>query len=342
MDWRHRVVAGMVVLGLLGSLGGLATAQAKPTVTVAADGSAKFTTVQAAVDVAPEQGEVVRIAPGVYKEKLSISKNGVELRGMGERSEDVVLTYDDSAATAGGTGKSGSVTVTGNDFHAENLTIQNDWEKTHVRTQEGSQAVALKISGDREVLRRVRLLGDQDTLYATSDTCHEETDSPCRAARMLFQDCYIAGHVDFIFGDAKAVFDHCELHAMAHPEVTITAQSKLYPLEDSGYLFLDCKITADPGVRELLLGRPWRAYSTVYFVNTRLAATALAPAGWAEWGGRLATSTYAEYRTSDGSGRLDDTSRRIQGTRQLTSAEVEKLTVKAWLAGGDGWNPEGD
>ena len=320
---------------------------AKPVATVAADGSAQYKTVQAAVDAAPSQGIVIRIAPGVYKEKLHINSSGVELRGTGKQPQDVVLTYDDSAKSAGGTGKSGSVNVAGDDFIAENLTIQNDWEKTHARMGEGAQAVALLLTGDREVLRNVRLLGYQDTLYAASKSCHSDADMQaaqasgqvCHAARQLFQDCYIEGHVDFIFGDAKAVFDHCEIHAVTHPVIALTAQSKLYPLEDSGYLFLHCTITADAAVDKLYLGRPWRAYARVYFVDSTVKGAMIDPEGWAEWAGKLKTSDYAEYDTRSSNGDRDKTDRRIAPSRQLTKAEASKLSVKSWLEGPDGWNP---
>lgn len=335
----------MVVFGaiLVMAMAGLA---AKPAVTVAADGSADFKTVQAAVDAAPEQGEVIRIRPGVYKEKLAIPQNGIELRGLGQKPGDVVLTYDDSAKSAGGTGKSGSVTVRGNDFIAENLTIQNDWEKTHERMGEGAQAVALNISGDREVLRHVRLLGYQDTLYAGSNTCHakEDVGKPCQAARMLFEDCYIEGHVDFIFGDAKAAFRNCEVHGMTHPVIALTAQSKLFPEEDSGYLFLDCTITADVAVDKVYFGRPWRAYSTVYFINSDVKGTVIQPEGWMEWKnpdgtGKLATSTYVEFNTHDVNGPVK-TNKRIAPSKQLTKGEVAKISVASWLAGTDGWKAE--
>jgi len=336
------------VVGLAVGLVGVAAGQAKPVVVVAADGSGNYATVQAAVDAAPVQGEVVRIKPGVYREKLAIAKNGVELRGMGKSPSEVVLTYDDVAKTAGGTGKSWSVSVTGNDFYAENLTIQNDWEKKNARLGEGSQAVALSINGDREVLRHVRLLGYQDTLYAASRTCHAPEDAaggPCQAARMLFEDCYIEGHVDFIFGDAKAAFKNCEIHGMTHTMVALTAQSKLYPAEDSGYLFLDCTVTADVAVDKLYFGRPWRAYSTVYFVNTNVKGAVVQPEGWLEWKnadgtGKLATSTYGEYGTVDGAAGPAKTDKRIAPSRQLTKAEAAKLTVDAWLAGKDGWKAE--
>ena len=334
-----------VALAVLAS--GVACAAAKPAVTVAADGSGQFKTVQEAVDSAGDTGVVVHIAPGVYREKLHITQNGVELIGTGKKPEDVVLTYDDSAKSAGGTGKSGSVNVSGDNFLAENLTIQNDWEKKNARLGEGSQAVALLITGDREVLRHVRLLGYQDTLYAASKTCHQDADQkaaeasgqPCHASRQLFEDCYIEGHVDYIFGDAKAVFNRCELHGMTHTIVTITAQSKLYPLEDSGYLFLHCTITADAAVDKLSFGRPWRAYAKVYFVDTAVKGAALDPPGWMEWAGKLATSDYAEYNTREADGDLVKVDKRIAPSHQLTKAEADKLTVASWLSGPDGWNP---
>lgn len=310
----------------------------KPVVTVAADGSGQYKTVQEAVNAAPEAGEVIRIAPGTYYEKLNIKANGIELRGTGKKPEDVVLTYDDSAKKAGGTGKSGSVTVTGDDFIAENLTIQNDWEKKNARMGEGAQAVALMISGDREVLRHVRLLGYQDTLYAGSKSCHApdaDKAGPCQASRMLFSDCYIEGHVDFIFGDAKAAFERCEIHGMTHAMVALTAQSKLFPDEDSGYLFRDCTITQDVAVDKLYFGRPWRTYSTVYFINTNAKNAVIQPEGWLEWGGRLATSSYGEYNTVG-----SKTDERIAPSKQLTKAEADKMTVASWLAGKDGWKAQ--
>jgi pectinesterase len=337
----RRMLDLSVVLGFAGIMLG----QAKPVVTVAADGSGTYKTVQAAVDAAGDKGEVIRIAPGVYREKLEVTKNGIEMRGTGKLPQDVVLTYDDSAKSAGGTGKSGSVNVSGDDFVAENLTIQNDWEKKNARVGEGSQAVALMLTGDREVLRHVRLLGYQDTLYAASKTCHQPADQAaaeasgniCHASRQLFEDCYIEGHVDYIFGDAKAVFKNCELHGMTHTIVTITAQSKLYPLEDSGYLFLHCTITADSAVDKLSYGRPWRAYSKVYFVDTTLKDVVLDPPGWMEWGGRLATSDYAEYGTHTTYATFDKTDRRVAPTRQLTKTEAARLTVASWL---EDWNAE--
>jgi pectin methylesterase-like acyl-CoA thioesterase len=238
--------------------------------------------------------------------------------------------------------------LTGDDFLAENLTIANDFEKRHERSNQGSQAVALHVTGDREVFRKVRFLGFQDTLYADSKLCHapgapgtsHPNDSPgtptCHAAREYYSDCYIEGHVDFIFGDAKAVFDRCEIHTLPHVMDTITAQSRVRPEEDSGYVFRDCTVTGDPGSQDILLGRPWRPYSTVIFLNTDFKAP-LDPAGWKEWSGALATSDYEEFNSH---GQAGDVTKRIAPSKQITAADIAKYTTKAWLAGTDDWDPE--
>jgi pectin methylesterase-like acyl-CoA thioesterase len=304
------------------------------TLTVAADGSADYATVQAAVNAAPGGGVVIRIKPGTYREVLNIAGPRIQLRGLGTRPEDVVLTFDNSAGTAGGTTRSASVTVSGDDFYAGNLTIENSFSRNRPLTQEGSQAVALKVTGDRAVFRRVRFLGYQDTLYPNSRSC--ETDhGPCVSARQYFSECYIEGNVDFIFGDALAFFDHCEIHALAHQVIYLTAQSKHYADEKSGYVFDHCRVTAAPGVDRIYLGRPWRAYSTVVFLNTEM-PTQIVDEGWHEWehDGKpsLPTAFYAEYR-STGPGA------RPELRRQLTDGETARFALKTFLAGDDGWDP---
>jgi len=320
-----------------------APATKKKVLVVAADGSGQFKTVQEAVDSAPDGNVRINIKPGEYRSLISISANGVELRGLGKTPEDVVLVYDNSAGTPGpdgrqlGTGRSGTIMLTGDDFLAENLTIANDFEKRHERSNQGSQAVALHVTGDREVFRKVRFLGFQDTLYADPKLCHAPgTAGTCHAARQYYADCYIEGHVDFIFGDAKAVFDKCEIHTLPHVMDTLTAQSRLRPEEDSGYLFRDCTVTGDPGSQDILLGRPWRAYSTVVFLNTDFKAP-LDPAGWKEWNGALKTSDYEEYNSH---GQAGDVSKRIAASKQVSAADLGKYTTRTWLAGADGWDPE--
>ena len=337
----RKIAIGMMLAVVCGCALGQKTE--KRVVVVAADGSGAFTTVQAAVDSAGEGGLVIKLKPGVYREKLAVKANGIEMRGLGKSAAEVKLSWNDSAKSGGGTSKSASMTVTGNDFVAENLTIENTFELEKARTEEGSQAVALLVSGDREVFRNVRLLGFQDTLYANSKTCHSKEEmaagKPCQASRQYFEHCYIEGHVDFIFGDAAAWFEGCELHAMAHPVIMLTAQSRLFADEQSGYVFNHCRVTADKDAGSILFGRPWRAYSTVTFLDTDVQTTRLNPAGWSEWDGRLATSTYAEFGTHGlGAGQMQ---KRVTGSKQLTVEEAAKLTVGAFLRGSDGWDPKG-
>src|SRR5579884_3426652 len=123
---------------------------------VSSDGSGDFRTVQAAVDSAPANGANIQIKPGTYVEKTHIDKNHIGLHGMGPAPGAVVLSFGDSAATAGGTGKSASVTVTGDDFFAENVTFENVWSRTRGLTPQGSQAVAVRVTGDRAVFRHDR------------------------------------------------------------------------------------------------------------------------------------------------------------------------------------------
>lgn len=323
-----------------------AFSQNMPQVTVAATGKADFHTVQEAVDHAPDTGEVIRILPGTYQEKIHISKPNVWLIGTGETPQAVVLRWNDSAHSSGSTFKSGSVTVDADGFAAENLTIENTWELEHERTEEGAQAVALLMSSDKAVLDRVRLLGAQDTLYANSRTCHtalpadgsapQEARPACAASRQYFHDCYIEGHVDYIFGDAKAVFDHCEMHSRHHETVMITAQSRHFPEEDSGYYFLHGKITGENVGDRVYFGRPWRDYSTVLFYDTEIQQT-MAPAGWLEWAGRLKTSTYLEYK-SHGPG--VNGGARIVKYPALTAEQEAQWNPKSLLQGTDRWDPE--
>jgi pectinesterase len=316
-------------LGLAALLVLLAQASAATTLRVGNPKTAEYQSVQAAVDALPDTGGTVEIAAGTYREKLVIARPNVKLIGKGKRPQNVVLVWSDSNKSAGGTGKSASVWASGDGFEAHNLTIQNDY---HLRNPERSQAVALRLTADRAVLTQVRLLGAQDTLYAAS----KSPDSP---SRQYFRDCYVEGHVDFIFGDAKAFFDRCHIHGIANDIVMITAQSKVKPEQDSAYVFDRCRITADAGVRELWLGRAWRPYATVVFLRTRIDAP-LQPAGWREWTpGTTETFKTATYREYQSTGQGASIPTREPGSKQLTKAEAATWSRKRFLSGADGWRP---
>ena len=302
---------------------------------VAADGTGEYVSLQTAVDAAPASGATIHIAPGVYRGTLTIDKPSIRLIGSGADPAQTILVDNKSAGTSGGTLRSATVNVRGDRFVAENITIENDFNRTHPQRAEGSQALALLVTGDRAVFRHVRILGNQDTLYVGHPKC-SSGDAPCPPARQYFDHCYIAGNVDFIFGNGKAVFDHCEIHSTPHRGGFITAQARKDPAEDSGFVFRDCRLTAAPGVTGVYLGRPWRPYATVIFLNTTMGSF-VAPGGWREWHPgethSLATSDYAEYQST---GPGANPARREARSHQLTSSEIAPYATTTFL---DGWNP---
>jgi pectin methylesterase-like acyl-CoA thioesterase len=327
------------------------TGWSRSTFTVDASGAGDFKTVQQAVDTLPASGGVIHIRPGTYREQIHIDKPHVTLIGLGKDPSQVVLTYNLSHHDVGTTFGSASTTVTGDDFLAENLTFQNTFSDEHPDVNVDAQAVALHVTGDRDIFRHVRIVARQDSLYADSKTCHSGT-APCAASRQLYSDSYIVGTVDFIFGDAKAVFERCEIHSRPHEIDSITAQSRLYPAEDSGYVFDHCMLTADPGVTDVYLGRPWRLYASVVFLATDMAGH-IDPAGWVEWmhDGRsgLTNAFYAEYGSfGDGAPRPASargpnpapSSSRIPQEKMLTASEAAQFAPRKFLRGADNWDPK--
>lgn len=289
---------------------------------------------RAAIAALPAEGGVIGLRPGVYREKLLIKRPNVRLIGLGRRPQDVVLVWSDGARHVGGTFQSWSVRVDGDGFSAANLTIQNDYSLKNPNDR--TQAVALHVTADRCVFDGVRLLGAQDTLYAASRACAGEG---CirPASRQYFVDCHIEGEVDFVFGDAKAYFERCRLHGVAYPEIMYTAQSRLTPEQDSGYVFDRCRLTADAGAGRIWLGRPWRDHATVVFLDCEIEAS-LEPSGWREWTPgvtqRLATATYAEFGSY---GRGANPAGRDPQSRQLTAAEAETWRLPRFFPD---WRPD--
>ncbi|WP_342710091.1 pectinesterase family protein [Bradyrhizobium sp. B124] len=287
-----------------------------------------YHSVQAAIDALPAQGGDIQIAPGIYREKVKVVKSGVHLKATGKRPDDTVVVYGDGAINVGGTAHSATMDASGDDFRLDNLTIQNDYALNPANP--ASQAVALSVTGDRDVVTRVRLLGAQDTLFAGKGPNG-------RMSRQYFSDCYIEGHVDFIFGNAKAYFRHCELHGIANQAVVYTAQSKGTPDEDSAYVFDHCRLTADPAARYVALGRAWRSYAAVIFLATKMDAPVIAE-GWREWTpgktNTLTTAYYAEYKSS---GIGSNSAGREPHSHQLSDSEAAKWSLRAFFGRATDW-----
>jgi pectinesterase len=292
---------------------------------VAQDGSGTYRTVQEAFNAVPDFRKKVTtifIKKGVYKEKLVLagSKNLVHL--IGEDLTKTVLTYDDYNAKKNifgedkGTSGSSSIYIYGTDFSAENLTFQNSSGPV-------GQAVAVWVAGDKARFKNCRFLGFQDTLYTYG-----------YGSRQYYQDCYIEGTVDFIFGSSTAWFENCTIFCKQNGYVTAasTPDSTRY-----GYVFNRCKITGDAPAGSFYLGRPWRPYAKTVFLHCELGPH-INPAGWDHWGkdSNKQTAYYAEFGNK---GKGAQPKQRVPWAHQLTEHEATLYTLDTVLRH---WNPTQD
>ncbi len=286
--------------------------------TVAADGSGDVRTVNAAIDKVPVGNKarcIIRIKPGIYDEQIRVPANKPYVSFIGESAEKTILTYKISNKEAGSTSAAYATYIGGHDFHAENITFENSFGS-------GSQAVAVLVEADRAVFKNCRFVGWQDTLYAKN-------------GRQYYVDSYIEGHVDYIFGQAAAVFENCHIHSKA--DGYITAPMRFAADERSGFVFNKCRLTSSNTEKGVYLGRPWRDYGRTVFVNTQMDA-AIRPEGWHHWVPEREKTAFFAERGSTGIG--GDTSKRVAWSHQLSGTEVAAFSSKTFLRGRDGWDPK--
>lgn len=304
--------------------------------TVAKDGSGNYKTIQEAINSVRDLGKLqvkIFIKKGVYHEKIVVPSWKTNISLIGENRDSTIITYDDFSGkpNPGGTDAFGkdkfttytsyTVLVQGNDFTAENLTIQNTAGRV-------GQAVALHVEADRVVIKNCKLLGNQDTLYAAKEN-----------SRQYYQDCYIEGTTDFIFGEAIAVFQNCTIKNLTNSYITAAATRQAQAF---GFVFFDCRLLADTAVKKVYLGRPWRPFAKTVFIRCEMGNHIL-PQGWDSWKGdamftdKDKTAFYAEYGNN---GPGSTTGGRAAWSRQLTVNEVKPYTVKNIVSGNDHWNPQ--
>jgi pectin methylesterase-like acyl-CoA thioesterase len=298
------------------------TVTGQKVITVAPSGG-DYNSVQAALNSLSKTNSTptqIRIAPGTYKEKLSIQIPNITLCGQAGKASSTILTYSDNANTSNGNGGtlgttgSASTTLSSNDVSAENVTFANSTPLG------GSQAVALLVTGNQVQFRNCRFLSFQDTLYV-------------RKAKQYFRDCYVEGTVDFIFGDATAVFEGCTAHNVSGgTAVTAPNTDQSVPY---GLVFLGGQLTAVSSIKagSMALGRNWGAYGSATFLNTKLGAH-ISAVGWVPMGtNTLDTARFAEYKTS-GAGASSLGSRAPQ-SKQLTDQQAANYTLEkifgAWV-----------
>ncbi|MDF2379831.1 hypothetical protein JMG10_00025 [Nostoc ellipsosporum NOK] len=294
---------------------------------VAADGSGDYRTIQEAVNAFRAYSPValqLHIRNGVYKEKLVIPSWVTNLTITGENPDSTIITNDDysgkfkSKDTVADKSKystfsSYTMWVQGNDITIKNLTIRNTAGRV-------GQAVALHVDGDRVTVINCRLLGNQDTLLTANDS-----------SRQYYIGCIIEGTTDFIFGPATVIFENCVIRSLSDSYITAASTPAW---KSFGYVFINCKLTANDEAKQVYLGRPWRAYARTVFIGCELGAH-IRPEGWENWRNpeNEKTAFYAEYKNY-GPGAA--TAGRVSWSHQLTKKQAAAYTTRRIF--GD-WTP---
>lgn len=290
--------------------------------TVAQDGTGNYTSVQAALDAVPlhqQARTVIFIRNGIYHEKLRLDSNRSPVTLVGEDAFGTILSYDDHTGkiTPAGdtinTRTSASFLVKADGFEAAHITFRNDAGFS------AGQAVGLEIQGDKAVFLDCRFVGNQDILFTNSDRSRE-----------YYQDCYIEGTTDFIFGSATAWFEHCHIHSKKNSHVTAASTPATHAY---GYVFHDCILTGDTTLHSASLGRPWRPYASVTYLHCYIDKH-IRPEGWSAWNNTdsYKMSRYAEYQDY---GPGANTGQRVNWARQLTDEEARQFSPAQVLGNWD-------
>jgi pectinesterase len=283
---------------------------------VAQDGSGNFTSIQKAIDACkafPDERVTIHVKNGTYNEKLIVPSCNTQLSIVGESAEKTIITFADyfNLVNRGrnSTFYTATLKVEANDFRLENITVENTAGPV-------GQAIALHIEGDRCVIRNCRLIGNQDTVYAAGRFSHQ-----------YFYGCSIEGTTDFIFGEATALFENCAIHIKSDSFITAASTPEGKPF---GFIFLNCKLLAAEGISKVYLGRPWRSFAKVAFLNCEMGSFIL-PEGWDNWSKseNEKTAVFAEYKNS-GSG--SDASARVAWSVKLSDNEVAKYNKEQIFA----------
>jgi pectinesterase len=315
-----------ILLAAMLAVGARFHASADTNLFVAQDGSARFKTVQEAIMAVPAGSATnqvfIHVKPGTYKELIYVQREKRFFHLVGEDAETTVISFNLNANLIGldnkpiGTFRTPTAQIDADDFTAENITFENAAGPV-------GQALAIRLDGDRLVFRNCRFHGWQDTIFANR-------------GRQYFENCYIDGHVDFIFGGATSFFEKCRIECLRSGYVTAASTPDNQPF---GFVFDNCKISSATNDVSTYLGRPWRIHASTIFMNTEMSEVVRAE-GWNNWGKHEAETTarYAEYNNS-GPGAA--TTNRVHWAKMLTRREAKAITPKKVLSGTDGWNPLG-
>jgi pectinesterase len=297
----------------------------QPSATVAADGTGQYTSVQEAINAAPQTSTAsspwtIRVKAGSYHERVYVQREKRYVRLIGEDPATTTINFGLYAAVVGPDGKpigtfhTPTVWIDADNFTVENLTLANTSGNV-------GQALALRVDGDRVVFRNCRFLGWQDTILANR-------------GRHYFENCTITGAVDFIFGGATAYFDNCHIQIAGNGYITAPST----PVDQAyGFVFLNCRISGNAKTVQAYLGRPWRPYGSSIFIGTKMNEV-IRPAGWNNWSKpeREKTARFAEYGST---GPGANTASRVSWAKTSSGPALDDYSAAHVLAGADHWDP---
>ncbi|KAF3323419.1 pectinesterase QRT1-like protein [Carex littledalei] len=291
-------------------------------IVVSKDDHGDSRTVQGAINMVPNgNSERVKILiyPGVYRQvTIPVTKPYISLIGTGKGETKITwhskASDRDSAGHTVGTFYSASFAVEADYFGAKEITFENS-APAAMPGAVGEQAVALRLSGDKAMLSMCKILGTQDTLFD-------------QQGRHYFYRCFIQGSIDFIFGNARSLYQGCTLHAVATSYGAVAASQRNSPAEDSGFSFLHCRLT---GSGMLYLGRAWGRYARVVYAYSRIDGIVL-PDGWSDWGdsSRRRTAYFGEYKCHGAGANLRN---RANWARSLSYQEARPFLGRNYIDG---------
>ena len=322
---------------------------------VASDGSGDYTTVQAAIDAAPEHGVapyLIFIKNGVYDELIDIPKEKPFLHLIGQDADSTIIRHTMHCGGKDSDAPEFSVNcpqsenyrhhaVMDNwaaDFYMENVTLENSWG---TERQQGPQALAIRTFADRMAFYRCRFRSFQDTWFTTT----------CDSDRHYIKDCLLEGAVDYIYGSGDVLAEGTTFYNVRSGAV-ITAPCHTHATY--GYVFRDCIVAGNRQAAEgrVKLGRPWHNNPVNVWINTTLRIP-VAPEGWTDMG--TIPALFAEYGSCHEDGSMADLSgrkrsysykernseNRITGScpNTISREEAARYSYENMMMAGDQWNP---
>ncbi|PHU29803.1 putative pectinesterase/pectinesterase inhibitor 28 [Capsicum chinense] len=302
----------------------------KPNAVVAQDGSGQYKTIKEALKAVPPkntQTHVILIKAGEYKETVDIPRGMKNVVFIGEGPTKTKITGNKNFADGTATFHTATVAVNGDGFVARDIGFQNTAGAMK------HQAVALRVSADKTVIYNCNIDGYQDTLYAHS-------------YRQFYKDCSITGTIDFVFGDASAVFQNCKMIVRKpgdNQACMVTAQGRKDPRGVGAIVLQNCEVRAEPAFIstqppiKAYLGRPWKEYSRTIIMQTYIDGF-INPEGWAPWNGNFALNTlfYAEYQNKGPGANTDKRVKWAGYKRNISPQEAEKY-APGYFIDQDSW-----